>query len=98
MKKVTERDVEQYLVSQVEQALHGRCIKMSPQGQSGWPDRVILFPHGRTAFAELKCDGGVVSKIQKERIKELRAMGFEAWILWSRDDVDFYINYLKGLR
>lgn len=98
MKKATEREIEQHLVSQVRSELHGRCIKMSPQGQAGWPDRGILFPDGRTAFAELKCDGGVVSKIQRERIKELRTMGFEAWILWSRDDVDFYINYLKGLR
>lgn len=97
MSKSTEKAIEQYLVSQVNLALHGKCIKMSPQGQSGWPDRVILFPDGRTAFAELKCDGGVVSKIQKERIKELRAMGFEAWILWSRNDVDAYIRYLAGL-
>ena len=98
MKKVTEREIEQYLVSQVEQALHGKCIKMSPQGQAGWPDRLILLPGGKAAFAELKCAGGSLSQIQKERIKELRAMGFEAWILWSRDDVDFYINYRKGLR
>lgn len=97
MKKATEREIEQYLVSQVEQALHGKCIKMSPQGQAGWPDRVILFPDGRTAFAELKCKGGVVSKIQRERIKELKAMGFEAWVLWDCNDVDAYIRYLAGL-
>lgn len=97
MSKSTEKAIEQYLVSQVNLALHGKCIKMSPHGQAGWPDRVILFPDGRTAFAELKCDGGVVSKIQRERIKELRAMGFEAWILWSCNDVDAYIRYLAGL-
>lgn len=98
MNKVTEKEIDQHLVSQVRSELHGRCIKMSPQGQAGWPDRLIILPGGKAAFAELKCKGGVVSKIQRERIKELKAMGFEAWIIWSKDDVDFYISYLKGLR
>lgn len=64
------------------------CLKFAPPGQRGYPDRIVLVParQNRRAFAdpvdpvvvfvELKRIGGELSPLQRERIADLRKLGF----------------------
>ena len=83
-----ERDVEQYLVREVERR-GGACIKL---GQNGWPDRVVLLPSGWCAWCELKRSGGELAPLQQLRIKSLRIMGQRVRVLWSKKDVDTFLQ------
>ena len=51
-----ERDVERRLVRMVLD-LGGFAPKLSCPGMDGMPDRLILLPGGRVAFAEIKAPG-----------------------------------------
>lgn len=79
-----ERDVEQYLIRQVE-AVGGLCIK---HGQDGWPDRIVMLPGGRAIWAEVKRKTGYQSDLQLYRAAELAKVGQVVVCLWSREDVD----------
>ena len=51
-----EKDVEQSLLKQVKMA-GGQALKFVSPGHNGVPDRLILLPHGKVAFAEMKAPG-----------------------------------------
>lgn len=90
-----ENKVEKHLVDEIE-ALGGRCLKWVCPGHSGVPDRVVLLPHGRIYFIELKRPkGGKVSALQKKWQEWLRTLGFEAYVLWTREEVNEFIRYVK---
>lgn len=71
-----------------EQELRLKCIKYAkskgwthlrlhfgPGAAKGWPDDIFLYPGARMIWAEFKAPDGVVSDIQKERIKTLKSLG-----------------------
>lgn len=51
-----EKEIEQRLVAEVKKN-GGICPKFVSSGMSGMPDRIILLPRGKFAFAELKAPG-----------------------------------------
>ena len=51
--RVREKDVERKLKKRVE-SMGCKCLKFESPGFTGVPDRLILLPGGRVAFAELK--------------------------------------------
>lgn len=57
---------------------------------NGIPD-LIAFKDGKTIFIEVKQPTGVLSEIQKIRIKQLRAQGFEVNV-WTDYQVAFDYN------
>ena len=84
---VRESSVERHLVS----ALKKRgipCIKFKSDSRIGMPDRLVLLPHGRCAWVELKTDGGRLSEIQKYRHDELRKMGQRVFVVWDAAQAD----------
>ena len=80
-----ERDVELFLVLKVK-ALGGKAIKLV--GEEGLPDRLVLFPGGKSFFCELKRpEGGVLSPAQKYIHGKLRNLGFNVYVTKNKDEV-----------
>lgn len=67
-------------------AQHGGRWRTPFRGHAGFPDLVLSHPNRGTIFAELKRDGGRVTKAQTEWLTTLAAAGSEAH-LWT--PVDF---------
>ena len=87
-----ERDIEQYLVEQVE-ARGGMAHKIKFIGQRGAPDRLVTLPSGDVWFIEVKKHGGRLSYHQHAFAASLPPRVLYA-VLWSLADVD---RWLGGL-
>ena len=75
-----ERDVEQSLVRAVKR-LGGMCPKFVSPGLDGVPDRIILMPGARIAFAELKAPGRKMRPLQVKRKGQLESLGFRVYCI-----------------
>lgn len=83
-----EASIEDYLKLRTE-ALGGVCIKLSPTGLRGVPDRLIVLSGPRVVFVELKRPtGGVISKLQHWWRDRLTALGCEHHFVKTRAEVD----------
>lgn len=78
-----EKGIEKRLVSEVKKQ-GGLCPKFVSPGFDGMPDRIILMPKGRLAFAELKSKGSRPRPLQLSRHRLLRNLGFKVYVI---DDV-----------
>ena len=75
-----EKVIEQQLVKAVR-AAGGLCPKLVCPGMDGMPDRLLLFPGGRLAFAEVKAPGKKPRPLQCLRHEQLRSLGFQVFTL-----------------
>lgn len=90
-----EKSIETYLCKQVKVA-GGYCIKLSPLGNVGIPDRLVLLPGAVVVFVECKKPkGGVVSRLQKWWRDEIGKLGFEHRFVFTREDVDQLMEDFK---
>lgn len=91
-----EREVESYLRRRVE-ALGGECVKFIPDDMPGYPDRIVMLPGGVLVWAETKKPkGGRVSKLQKLRHEQLRALGQHVVVVWTKEQADELVEQLTG--
>lgn len=82
-----EASIEDHLKSSVDR-LGGVCIKLSPVGLRGVPDRLVVLPGPRVVFVELKRPkGGVVSEHQRWWMRRLVALGCEHRFIKTRAEV-----------
>lgn len=89
---VREASIEEYLKDSVN-GLRGVCIKLSPVGLRGVPDRLIVLPGPRVVFVELKRPaGGVISALQHWWRDRLVALGCEHHFIKTRAEVDALIK------
>ena len=79
-----EKQIEQTLVRAAKRR-GGLCPKWVSPGLDGVPDRIILLPDGKAAFAERKAPGEKPRPLQAARIRRLRALGFRVYVI---DDTD----------
>jgi len=86
-----ERQVERYLVKQVEKH-GGQAPKLTCPGLSGMPDRLVLLPGARVIFVELKQPGQKLRPLQIKRATELRALDFTVYCLDCPEAVDEFIR------
>lgn len=83
-----EASIEGHLKSSVEY-LGGVCIKLSPVGLRGVPDRLIVLQGPRIIFVELKRPtGGVISALQHWWRRKLVGLGCEHHFIKTRAEVD----------
>jgi len=61
-------------------------IKLMKTSINGIPDLMAL-KNGKTKFIEVKKPRGIISEIQKYRIKQLRKQGFEAVVMDGVDSI-----------
>ena len=85
-----ERVIEAHLRDGVKR-MGGIAYKFTSPGNTGVPDRLVLFPGGRLAFAELKAPGGRLSRMQERQIERIRGLGFRVSVLASREEVDLFL-------
>lgn len=81
---IFESDIEAHLTRSVE-SLGGQCIKL---GLEGWPDRIVVLPHGKLIWVETKRYDGALSSTQRWRNKILRSLGQRVEVPFSKADVD----------
>lgn len=91
---MTEKLLEKKLREEVKK-LGGLALKFFSASFTGMPDRIILMPGGKVAFAEIKTTGKKPTKQQELRIKMLSRYGFDARVI---DDLKSLNGLLEGLR
>ena len=77
---ITEKNIEQKLVKEVKNA-GGLCLKFTSPGFDGVPDRIILMPGGKMAFAEIKAPGKKLRPLQECRKRQLESLGFSVFCI-----------------
>ena len=86
-----EKKIEQKLVTAVKK--HGViCPKFVSPGFDGMPDRLLLLPHGRFAFVEVKAPNQKPRPLQLSRHRLLRRLGFRVYVLDALEDIDKIIK------
>ena len=94
--EVSEKAIEKYLVGEVRRQ-GGICLKYSNPNVTGYPDRLICLSHGKMAWVELKSKGQKPTKIQSIRHEELKRLGFDVYVIDSKQGVDELISKLKEI-
>ena len=90
-KNVRERDIEEYLREKAK-ALKGKAYKWTSPGNNGVPDRIVMLPGARIIFVELKAPGKDATPIQKLQHKRIRDLGFQVFVIDSKQGVDELIK------
>lgn len=75
-----EKQIEKKLITEVKKR-GGICPKWVSPGFDGVPDRIVLLPHGKFAFVEVKAPGEKPRPLQVSRHKLLRRLGFRVYVL-----------------
>lgn len=97
MKNMTvesEKVIERKLVEAVK-ANGGMCIKLLCDNLLGLPDRMVLMPHSKIAFVELKTTGQKPRRIQVFMHNKLRNLGFRVEVIDTIEGVNNFINSIK---
>jgi hypothetical protein len=90
-----ETVIETHLRKQVK-AAGGYCIKLSPVGLVGIPDRLVLLPGGVVVFVECKKPrGSVVARLQEWWKGEIERLGFRHWYVFTKDAVDQMLGEVR---
>ena len=89
-----EKIVEEHLVKAVR-LMGGLAPKFVSPGFDGVPDRLILLPNGRMAFAELKAPGKQLRPLQKRRKRQLETLGFRVFVIDNTDQIGGVLDELS---
>lgn len=90
-----EKAVEAKLREGVK-ALGGVSYKWVSPGQSGVPDRIVIWPN-RIDLVELKTIKGRLSPIQKRQIGRIEeVLGRKVMVLYGTADVEVYLKTRSG--
>ena len=95
MTSLSERDIEQRLVKAVK-AKGGLAPKFVSPGFDGVPDRIVLLPHGRIAFIELKAKGRKMRPLQVRRKRQLKALGFSVYCIDSPEQIGGILDEIQS--
>ena len=90
-----EKQIEQKLVKAVR-ALGGLCPKLVSPGMDGMPDRLVLLPGGRMAFAELKAPGRKPRPLQLRRMAQLSRLGFLVFVIDGPEQINEVLQTIGG--
>ncbi|WP_394523692.1 VRR-NUC domain-containing protein [Lacrimispora sp. JR3] len=88
-----ESEIEKILVNEVRR-LGGRAYKWVSPGNSGVPDRIVIFSGQSPIFTELKTDTGKLSALQKVQIKRLADLGQRIYVIYGINGLSqFFRDY-----
>lgn len=90
-----EREIERKLVSAVK-SRGGICPKFVSPGFDGMPDRVVLLPHGKLGFVEVKRPGEKPRPLQIARHRLLRKLGFLVFVLDGEEQIGGMIDEIQS--
>ena len=89
-----EKQIEEKLRKAVK-AKGGLCLKFVSPSYDGVPDRIILLPGGKMAFAETKAPGKTMRPLQKRRKRQLEALGFFVFCIDNADNIGGVIDEIR---
>lgn len=75
-----EKEIEKKLANAVKMR-GGMALKFISPNLNGVPDRLILLPKGKMAFAELKAPGRKMRALQIKRKRQLEELGFKVYCI-----------------
>lgn len=90
-----ERQIEQQLVASVRKH-HGLCPKWVSPGLDGVPDRILLLPGKRIAFAELKAPGKTLRTQQRYRKAQLERLGFKVYVIDGKEQIGGMLDEISA--
>ena len=90
-----EKQVEERLVNLVK-ARGGICPKFTSPGFDGMPDRLILLPDGKAAFAEVKAPGKKPRPLQTARHELLRRLGYRVYVIDDKAQIPAVLDEIEA--
>ena len=90
-----EKSIESKLTAEVRR-LGGLAPKFVSPGLDGVPDRLILLPGGKVAFAELKAPGKTLRPLQAVRKRQLEALGFRVFVIDCIEQIGGVLDELSA--
>ena len=90
-----EKNIETALVRATRNR-GGICPKFTSPGMDGMPDRLVLLPHGRFCFVEVKAPGEKPRPLQVHRHKQLRRLGFKVYVLDGFEQIEGILDGIEG--
>ena len=90
-----EKTIEQKLTSAVK-VTGGIPLKLTASSYDGVPDRLVLLPGGRIAFAELKALGKTLRPLQLRRKYQLEALGFRVYVIDHPDQIGGVLDEIQA--
>lgn len=90
-----EKQIEQKLVQSVRKS-GGMCLKFVSPNFDGMPDRLILLPGGKIAFAELKAPGKKPRPLQIARHKALMKLDFRVYVIDRIEQIGAILDEIQS--
>ena len=91
---IPEKKLEKRLSNEVK-ALGGWSIKLPAYIVRGLPDRLLLMPHGRAYFAEIKTTGEDLTPVQKLVRSKIEALGFKVYKIDSEEALSLILKEIE---
>lgn len=91
-----EKKVEEKLVKAVKN-MGGLAPKFVSPGFDGVPDRLVLLPHGKIAFIELKAPGKEMRPLQVRRKSQLESLGFLVYCIDSPELIGEILHEIQSV-
>lgn len=92
---MTEKQLETKFVMEVKRC-GGMCPKFVSPGMSGMPDRIAMLRDGKVGFVEVKAPGQKPRAQQLKRHAQLRALGFQVFVLDDPEQIPVIIHTIEG--
>ena len=92
---MNEKFIEKKLVKTAK-SMGGMALKFVSPGMDGVPDRMILLPGGRIAFAELKAPGRKPRPLQLRRMAQLSRLGFRVFVIDGPEQINEVLQIIGG--
>jgi hypothetical protein len=89
-----ETELEKKLRVSIEKK-GGQAYKFVSPGNSGVPDRLILF-NKQAIFVETKAPGKKLKPLQEKRKREIEAQGFKVYKIDTKEKVASFISEVTG--
>lgn len=81
-----ESEIEKAVCDYAKDKYDALCLKLTSPSRRGVPDRLVLFPGGKTFFVEFKAPGKVPTSSQMREHDRIRALGFRVFVV---DDITY---------
>ena len=89
-----EKTIEYKLKSAVKN-MGGIAFKFTAPGINGVPDRLVLLPHGKLAFIELKSPGKEMRPLQIRRKRQLEQLGFSVYCIDGAEQIGGVLDAIQ---
>ena len=90
-----EKTIESMFLKAVKEK-GGLAVKFISPGFNGMPDRIVLMPHGRIVFVEVKAPRKQPRPLQLARHRLLRELGFRVYVLDHPDQIGGIIDEIQA--